>query len=64
MSFQDAFKDNGEKHVDTPAEAEARTKATAEVKAKAEAKAARASAHRAGKKAEQPATKTTGPKAT
>jgi hypothetical protein len=64
MSFKDAFKENGEKHVDTPAQAEARAKATAEVKAKAEAKAARATAHRAGKKVEQPATKATVPKAT
>src|SRR5512143_2207862 len=58
MSFNDLFKQGGaEKHVDTPAQAEARAKAAADVKAKAEAKAARAAAQRAGKKSEQPATK-------
>ncbi len=41
MSFNDLFKQGAEKHVDTPAQAEARAEATADVKAKAEAKAAR-----------------------
>jgi hypothetical protein len=64
MSFNDAFKNDGAKHVDSPAQAEARAKATAEVKAKAEAKAARAAAHRAVKKPDQPQTKAGEPKAT
>ena len=52
MSFSDAFKKNAEKHVDTPAQAEARAAAVAEVKSKADAKAAKAAAGTAGKKPE------------
>ncbi len=41
MSFSDTFKKNPEKHVDTPAQAEARTAAAADVKSKTDAKTAR-----------------------
>ena len=63
MSFSDAFKKNAEKHVDTPAQAEARAAAAAEVKSKADAKAARAAAASSGKKAEHAAPGAADPKA-
>lgn len=63
MSFSDAFKKNVEKHVDTPAQAEARAAAAAEVKSKADAKAARAAAVTTGKKPEHAAPGAAAPKA-